>query len=96
MSTYRISPASPAEERAPCRSFGVDVMAAAIAVALGATEVSLQLLHGGAWGAEPTLALAIALVGAWSLVRESCARWRSAHAVQAEPQPSTRWGGDHG
>jgi hypothetical protein len=83
MNAYRntLPPKAPGVRR---ERVALDVGAAVLALMLAGIEVTLQIVHGGAWGAEPTIALAIGAASAWALLRAIFARRAPAHELQTD------------
>lgn len=86
MTIYRSSSERAASrERTPSR-FGLDLGTAVVALVCAATELTVQALHGSAWGALPTIALVVGGAAMLAILRETVNRRREArHLLPGAP-----------
>ncbi|MCC6555399.1 MAG: hypothetical protein IT372_20755 [Polyangiaceae bacterium] len=82
---YRIPAADDADERGSSEPGGDDHSLLWLVLAVGALRVIIALALGGAWGAEPTIALMLVLFAGWHLARISLADARRRRARRRSP-----------
>lgn len=95
MTIYR-KPSERAASQRGLPRFGLDVGTAVVALACAAAEVTVQVLHGGAWEALPTIALVVGGAAVLAILREIARRRREARNLLSGAPGASPEGERHG